>query len=137
MGLLPETAMKLLRQRLPELAGVYLYGSRVHGGCHSESDWDIGVLGKQPYEAMLLLDVASELAMLLAVEHVDLVDMYTASSVLVYQVLSEGRCLWEGDSLFVGNFELKSLGLYFDLNIERAGILEDIKQRGRVLGKNG
>ncbi len=124
--------VKTLEASLPGLVGVYLYGSQARGNSNAESDWDIAVLGAKAYEHPLLLEAATHLASGLHTEHVDLIDLFSASSVLIYQILSEGQCICQKDPIALSKFELKSLALYFDLNIERREILAEIKKRGKV-----
>ena len=132
MSMLPQYVIDVLRKRFPGLIAIYLFGSRAKGRAHEGSDWDIGLLGREAYGFKQLLQASTELAVSLSTEHVDLIDLFCANTVLAYQIISEGECVWSDDTIAVANYEIKSFGLYVDLNIERAEILESVRKRGSV-----
>lgn len=121
-----------LRDRLPALLAVYLFGSRANGHAGTDSDLDLAVLvdGK-------LDPVATwELAQLLAGQadcDVDLVDLRRASTVMQHQIITTGRRLWEKDSR-AALYESFILSDKTELDEARAGVLLDIQREGQVYG---
>lgn len=121
-----------LRDRLPSLLAVYLFGSRANGHAGPDSDLDLAVL-----VAGKLDPVATwELAQLLANQancDVDLVDLRGASTVMQYQVIMTGIRLWQKDSQ-AALYECFILSDKTELDEARAGVLQDIKREGQVYG---
>lgn len=122
-----------LRDRLPALLSVYLFGSRANGHAGPDSDLDLAVLvdGKlDPVETW-------ELAQLLAGQadcDVDLVDLRRASTVMQHQIITTGRRLWEKDSR-PALYESFILSDKTELDDARAGVLFDIQREGQVYGR--
>jgi uncharacterized protein len=126
-----DTAIEHLRGHVPGLMAVYLFGSAASGGQHAGSDIDLAVLGASPLDPVARFELAGNLAALLR-RDVDLVDLLAASTVLRAQIVVHGRLVYEGDATRRMAFEMRVLSAYALLNEERAGILEDARQRGRI-----
>ena len=126
------TSIEYLREALPELQAIYLFGSQATGHATEQSDVDIAILLPKPLSAARRWALAGELAERLQCE-VDLIDLRQASTVLQQQVMSEGRRLWSCGSE-ADEFELMVQSEYWDLAIQRRGLIDDIKRRGRVHG---
>jgi len=125
-------SVDLLRDALSTLQAIYLFGSQASGAANAESDVDLAILLPRPLSAAQRWALAGELAERLNRE-VDLVDLRQASTVFQQQVLSEGRRLWACGSE-ADEFELMVQSEYWDLAIQRRGLIDDIKQRGSVHG---
>ena len=121
-----------LRDRLPALLAIYLFGSRANGHAGPDSDLDLAVL-----VAGKLDPVATwELAQLLANQancDVDLVDLRGASTVMQYQVIMTGTRLWQKDGQ-AALYECFILSDKTELDEARAGVLRDIQREGKVYG---
>ena len=121
-----------LRDRLPALLAIYLFGSRANGHAGPDSDLDLAVL-----VAGKLDPVATwELAQLLANQancDVDLVDLRGASTVMQYQVIMTGTRLWQKDGQ-AALYECFILSDKTELDEARAGVLGDIQREGKVYG---
>ncbi len=65
---------------------------------------------------------------------VDLIDLNQASTVMRMQVISKGQRIYCSNEQSCEMFEDFVFSDYARLNEERAGILEDIGQRGAVYG---
>lgn len=121
-----------LREALPALLSVYLFGSCANGHAGPDSDVDLAVLvdGKlDPVETW-------ELAQLLAGQadcDVDLVDLRRASTVMQHQIITSGRRLWEKDSR-AALYESFIPSDKTALDEARAGVLLDIQREGQVYG---
>ena len=122
-----------LQTALDNVLGIYLFGSRVQGTPHPESDLDIAVLvaGYAPPETRFQL--ANELADSIGIE-VDLLDLRAASTVMAVQVLQSGKRIWaknpEADT-----FEAAVMSDKMALDRARAPLLAEIQQRGSIYGR--
>lgn len=118
---------------LPEIKALYVFGSRAKGEARPDSDLDLAVLVGTELPATKLWETAQRLASRIGME-VDLVNLGKASTVMQMQVINSGRRLYCADEQICGEFEDLVYSSYARLNEERAGILEDIAQRGRIYG---
>jgi uncharacterized protein len=127
-----DTLVAQLRARLPDLLGIYMFGSRAEGTSGPDSDLDIAILNDGPLDPVALWDIAADLAEIAGCA-VDLVDLRSASTVLQYQVLTKGRRLWTRDAR-TGIYESFILSEKTALDALRAGLIGDIAKDGRVYG---
>ena len=129
---LAQAAISSIRTAFPNTLAIYLFGSRANGTANSDSDLDLAVLVAGYAEPLQLWDISNNLAEIAGCD-VDLLDMRAASTVMQYQILQTGRCLW-ANKLAADLFECFVLSekLYFDQ--ARAGLLDDIQKRGTVYG---
>lgn len=129
----PETWVDILRQQIPGLLGIYVFGSTATGSEHTNSDIDIALLADRAQEPVALWEIAQKLAQQ-AREDVDLVDLRGASAVFRMQVIASGKRLFCADFPKCEAFEDFVFSDFARLNEERAGILQDIAQRKQVYG---
>jgi hypothetical protein len=94
---------------------------------------DLAVLVPGYVDPLLRWELAGELSDLVHCP-VDLVDLRSASTVMQYQIITTGRCLWS-TGLEVGLYEAFILSQKTDLDTARAGLLDDIYQSGVVHGR--
>ncbi|CAB1275797.1 type VII toxin-antitoxin system MntA family adenylyltransferase antitoxin [Candidatus Nitrosacidococcus tergens] len=122
-----------LKQNIPDLWSVYVFGSQATGDVWKESDIDLAVLASQPLEELYRYKLQEELIEIFKQE-VDLVDLKTVSTVFCMEIINKGQRLFVADSelLDVEFFEDRVFVDYARLNEERAGILTDIYQRGNI-----
>lgn len=128
-----EDMLNRLRQTIPSLSAVYLFGSKAQGTAGPESDVDMAILADQPPDAVGLWTLAGELADI-AGRPVDLVDLCAASTVFQYQIITRGRRIWERDSQ-AAIYESFILSEKTALDEARAGLISDIQKRGRIYGR--
>lgn len=128
-----DHCITLLTEALPDVQAIYLFGSQATGGAGRHSDVDLAVLLPSPLAAERRWELMATVANRLD-RDVDLVDLRRATTVMQYQVISEGMRLWHqgGDA---DEFELAILSEYWDLQIQRRELIADIKQRGTVHGR--
>jgi len=126
-----QAVVALLQQGIPALQAVYHFGSSAHATEHAGSDVDLAVLADQPCLPLIRFALANACARRLHAE-VDLVDLASASTVLVAQVIESGRLLFVRNPVAVAGFEVTALAKYCQLNEERRDLLADIQQRGCV-----
>jgi predicted nucleotidyltransferase len=111
-----------LKQTIPDIQLIYLFGSRADGSHKPGSDWDVGLLGPNKLDNVKRWELAQELASLLNTD-VDLVDLLSASTVLNMQVVSKGQLLY-GDINIRDVFETKVYSMYGRLQESRQDIIE-------------
>ena len=68
---------------------VFLFGSRACGNFHSRSDIDIGILGKQPLNMMVRLNIEEALEQSIVPFKVDVVDFANASDTFKTEAFKE------------------------------------------------
>jgi predicted nucleotidyltransferase len=126
--------LRALEGTLPEAVAVYLYGSLAAGQAGPRSDVDLAVLAAEPIAPERLARAREALAEALR-RDVDVVDLRRASTVMRAQVVSTGRLLRDADPSYREAFETTVYSAYARLNEERRGILERIRDEGRVHGR--
>lgn len=127
-----------LTQRLPALKGIYLFGSRAKGEERPDSDYDFAFLQEWGHAPSPLerLQLANELAQLLGGPDVDLIDLQTADTDLRFVILSTAERIHCSDVYYCDFFELTAYSMYQRLELERRDIVEDVKKRGYIYGKD-
>ena len=128
-----DAAVSEIREAVPRVISVYLFGSRARGDANRESDVDLALLAAVPLDSRVRFELQERIATRLR-GPVDLIDLRSASAVLRVQVLEHGQVLFDADPSARASFEACALAAYARLNEERAGILEDVRRTGRVHG---
>lgn len=128
-----DDIVAMLVSALPDLLAVYRFGSHGSPFERSDSDIDLAVLGRQPFDRTRVWNLSQELVSKLGRE-VDLVDLATASTVLAAQVVTAGTRLFCTDRTWCESHEDYILSAYARLNEERRDILRDVLRRGSVHG---
>lgn len=101
----------------PNVAAVYLFGSRARGSHRQGSDVDLAVLYRTPVPPTLAaqpFEQQAELSRLLETS-VDIVVMNTAPVDLIHRILRDGKLVFERDKSRRIAFEVKARNEYFDL----------------------
>ena len=127
-----ERTVRTLQARLPGLLAVYGFGSRVQGTEGPDSDLDMAVLVAGYADVTRLWQLSGELADIAGCT-VDLLDLRAASTVMQYQVVTQGERWWTRDAQ-AAMFESAILSEKTALDTARAGLLADIRERGTVYG---
>ena len=127
-----ERTVHLLQAQLPGLLAVYAFGSRVHGVATPQSDLDLAVLVAGYADVHQLWSLSGELADVAGCP-VDLLDLRAASTVMQYQVITQG-VRWRARDAQAAIFESAVLSDKTELDAARTGLLADIQQRGSVYG---
>lgn len=127
-----DAILHILHSRVPDLLGVYAFGSRVHGGARADSDLDLAVLVAGYAQPLDLWALSGDLADVAGCP-VDLLDLRAASTVMQYQIITTGQRWWSGD-MQAALFEAAILSEKTALDSARAGLLGDIQKRGNIYG---
>lgn len=128
-----DAIMHTLQARLPNLLAIYAFGSRITGTARPDSDLDLAVLVAGYAEPLTLFELAGDLADVAGCA-VDLLDLRAASTVMQYQILTTGQRWWAKDTQ-AALFEAAMLSEKTALDTARAGLLNDIQNRGTVYGR--
>jgi len=127
-----QKIIDLICQQLPDIQAIYLFGSANSAYEKSDSDVDLAFLATKKIEPMKRWQVQQELAILLD-KDVDLIDLWQASEVLRWQVISTGQRIYCQKKKTCEAYENTVFSAYLRLNDERKDILEEIQKRGQVL----
>ncbi|WP_150303270.1 type VII toxin-antitoxin system MntA family adenylyltransferase antitoxin [Pseudomonas saliphila] len=127
-----QAVLEELHAALPGLSAVYLFGSQATGDARPDSDMDLAVLADTMPGPVALWDLSSRLAGIVGCP-VDLVDLRAASTVMQYQIITSGRRVWARDSE-AALYESFILSEKTDLDEARAGVLQDVRDTGRIYG---
>jgi predicted nucleotidyltransferase len=125
-----ETEKKIaefLKKKIPELLGIYIYGSFAENRLTPDSDIDIAFLTWKKISAVEKWKIQEELASLLDID-IDLVDLKDASVVLRAEVVENGTRIYTKNEYECDNFEVTTYSMYADLNETRKDILNDIEE---------
>jgi predicted nucleotidyltransferase len=123
-----------VREALPGVRRVYLFGSRAVGEEWPDSDLDLAVVLDGPADRVSLWMAGEDIASRLDVD-VDLIDLLTADTVLKHQIVTKGRRLFAADPMDAERYEIFILNDMMNLNEIRAPLIADIKRRGSVYGR--
>lgn len=125
-----ENIVLHVRDKLPDLFAVYLFGSHAKGLANAGSDLDMALLVPGTIDPIRLWELAGEIADIAQVP-VDLIDLRAASTVMQHQVITQGRRLWAQREV-AGVFEAFVLSEKTSLDSARSALLEDIQSTGIV-----
>jgi predicted nucleotidyltransferase len=128
-----DPAVVLIRESLPGVQAIYVFGSRSRGSARSDSDLDLAVLAPDRLSPEARWALQELLARRLRVD-VHLVDLRSATTVMQKQVVATGRVLLGSNEQQRRAFEGHVLSRYARLNEERREILARVAAEGRVHG---
>ena len=119
-----DSLVALLRERIPGLSAVYLFGSGARGGLRPESDLDVAVLLAPGVDlsSMQRLELAADLGTL-AGRTVDLSVLgRPGGAVLAKEAVTTGLRLWDDGTQAAAEFEMYALSAYARLREDRAPV---------------
>ena len=122
-----KVSIQLLQEELPDLRGIYCFGSFGTEYETQESDLDLAILPASPMNSLDRWQLQEKLAFQLK-RDVDLVDLIKASTVFQWENLHSGQRLFTADKDSCDFFENFVDSAYLRLQESRQGILEDSRQ---------
>ena len=131
-----ESIVNIVLRFYPDTEAIYLFGTYLTPEQHQDSDADIAVL--LPYEKAKLVkniamsDCRDELETILKTT-VDLINLRMVNTVFQNEIIQHDRIIYRKNERVVDEFEMQILSSYQKLNDERAGIIADILETGRIL----
>jgi len=128
-----EKSVSFLRNVIPSLESIYLFGSQVNGHASKQSDIDLAFLTFEKIDNVKRWEIQEKLAKQLD-SNIDLVDLNVASTVMQFQVVSNGERIFTRDYKKATNYEDQVYFLYLDLCELRQPIINHIKESGSIYG---
>ncbi|MDQ7084237.1 MAG: nucleotidyltransferase domain-containing protein [Sulfurovum sp.] len=122
-----------LKEEIPEVQAIYLFGSQGDGSATSKSDVDIAYLSTVTLTNVKRWEVSQRLASLLSID-VDLIDLSSTNTIFRYQILSTAKRLY-GHGYEVESFETLAYSFYLRFTQERQPIVDAIMENKSVFGK--
>lgn len=123
-----------VREALPGVRRVYLFGSRAIGEEWPDSDLDLAVVLDGPADPVSLWMAGEDIASRLDVD-VDLIDLLKADTVLKHQIVTNGKLLFTNDPVEAERYEIFILNDMMELNEARRPLIADIMREGRLNGR--
>lgn len=117
-----------LQDKIPELVGIYIFGSYADNSATKESDIDIAFLSYKRITAVEKWKIQEELASILN-NDVDLIDLKAATTIFRAEIIDKGNLIFSADSYQIDFFEMTTYSMYADLNETRMDILSDYKEK--------
>jgi uncharacterized protein len=111
-----------------------LFGSEARGDATPHSDLDVAILAGRPLPRDRVAEARSDLEVATG-RDVDLIDLRAADTTLQHQVVQTGQMLHAARDKQAEAFRDFVLRDYVSLNEARAGILADVRARGRIHGR--
>lgn len=130
MKLTKQVIEKIL-EKFPDVIAIYLFGSYGTEFETPESDLDLAILRKDTIDAVILWDLAQQIAIKID-RDVDLIDLTQASTILSFQIVDNGKRIYCKDKHRCDAFENMIDSEYLNFRQLRADLVKDIKQRGRI-----
>jgi predicted nucleotidyltransferase len=131
-----ETIVKTVLHFYPDVEAIYLFGSYLTPDQQQDSDVDLAVLFSHEKARLqknpAMSDCRNALENVLK-RTVDLVNLRTVNTVFQNEIIQQGRIVYQQHERTVDEFEMQVMSSYQKLNEERAGILEDIMETGKIL----
>jgi predicted nucleotidyltransferase len=122
-----------IQSTLPNSLAIYAFGSRISGHSTADSDLDLAVLVAGYVDTLVLWELSSQLAEISGYV-TDLLDFRAASTIMQYQIITTGICLWakQPDAALYETFVLSEKT---NLDEARAPLLKDIQTRGKIYAR--
>lgn len=127
-----ELIIDSIKDSIPELQALYLFGSQKDGTATSKSDVDVAYLSKGTFSYLERWDISQKLASLLSLD-VDLVELSSTNTIFRYQILSTAERIY-GEGYEVENFETLAYSFYLRFQEERKPIVDAIMKNKSVFG---
>lgn len=115
--------VSLIKQHLPSVKLIYLFGSRATNEARPSSDWDIAVMAEKKIPVSTLWELKELLANTCCAE-VDLIDLLQSTTVLNVQIIERGQLLYDACDAAMP-FETRVLSMYGRLQEGREDIMSD------------
>lgn len=123
MVLEEQKLIDYIKQKVPELQMLYLFGSYAKGNQTEKSDLDLAFSCGKKLNNLQRWELAEDIAAFIDCD-VDLIDLMATSTVMAYQVVTTGKLLYS-----VNNqedwFVMTTMSMYQHLQEERRTIIND------------
>jgi uncharacterized protein len=132
-----EVIVKTVLQFYPDVEAVYVFGSHGTSDERPDSDADVGLLFPPDMAKTIKNLPMSQCSLALEdilVKPVDMINLREENMVFQHEIIQGGRIIYMRGEYAVDEYEMTVMSLYQKLNEERAGILQEIFQTGRIIG---
>jgi len=123
-----------LKQDIPMLQAIYLFGSQRDGSATISSDIDIAYLAIRPLDNLERWKLSQKLASILSYD-IDLIELSETNTIFRYQILSTSDRIY-GEGYEIESFETLAYSFYLRFQEERKPILDEIMKNKSVLRKS-
>ncbi|MSP53689.1 MAG: nucleotidyltransferase domain-containing protein [Gammaproteobacteria bacterium] len=128
-----QIIIKCLHEMLPDLQGIYLFGSFATGYATQESDVDIAVLCQNKIDYDFQLNITVKLSMLLG-RDVDLIELRYVNTIFQEEILKTAKRISAFDRMTCEMYEDFIYSSAMDFREFRKPHVEEIIARGSVYG---
>jgi len=126
--------VSVLKEEIPMLQALYLFGSQIDGTATQKSDIDIAYLSEKSLTATQRWNLSQKLASILSLD-VDLIELRSTNTIFRYQILSTAERIY-GEGYDIESFETLAYSFYLRFQEEREPIVQEIMKNKTVLGKS-
>jgi predicted nucleotidyltransferase len=126
-----DLIIKNLKDDIPALQALYLFGSQNDNTATQKSDVDLAYLSDEKLTPLQIWEISQKLANILSMD-VDLVDIRETDTIFRYQIISTSNRIY-GDGYDVERFETLAYSFYLRFQEERKPIIDAIKKRKSIL----
>lgn len=126
-----DQVVTVICHALPDIKAIYLFGSADSKYERLDSDIDLAILPDKKLDSVVRWELSGELARLLK-RDVDLIDLSQTSTVLQFQIINAGKCIYCRDKKGCEAFASAVYAMYIRFNDERREVLDEIKKRGKI-----
>ncbi|MDP2992368.1 MAG: nucleotidyltransferase domain-containing protein [Deltaproteobacteria bacterium] len=131
-----ETIVTTVLGFYPDVEAIYIFGTYGTSDEQKGSDADIALLFPHDRAKLIKNLVVSECRYALEEilkRDVDIINLRMVNTVFQHEIVQEGRIIYQQDENAVDHFEMSVISSYQKLNEERAGIIQEIFESGRIL----
>jgi predicted nucleotidyltransferase len=126
-----QTIIDLLKEKIPQLKAIYIFGSYANETHTSTSDIDIAYFCDTPLTTIQVWEISTFLASQLMID-VDLINLKETNTIFRFQIISQGERIY-GDGYEIESFETLAYSFYLRFQEERKPILDAIYRDKSVL----
>lgn len=126
-----EKIIALLKEALPALQVLYIFGSYGDGSATRHSDIDIAYLSHEDLSSVARWELSQSLAATLNKE-IDLIDLSKTNTVFRYQIIANGERIYT-DSDKIDAYESLVYSFYLRFQEERQSIVDAIYADKKIL----
>ncbi len=124
-----KECLAFILEKLPNVIGIYLFGSFGTVYERPESDIDLAIFSTTCIDGVVLWDCAQEISLKVG-KTVEMIDLRKASTVFRYQIIGKGKRIFCSDPAVCDRIENTYLSMYLRFNEERKELLEERKRYG-------
>lgn len=123
-----QSGLSSIRNHLPRVFGIYLFGSALQGALRSDSDVDLAVIGTRAIDPLTLAEEQARLESIFG-RPVDLIDLVGTDPVLRAEAMLKGRLVFTSDSDRSILAELEAIRSLEEHTVWIEPIIRDILER--------